>query len=217
MASPNTFTPEELAALKRLGHRRRFRKGTTLFRDGDQSDSVLLIESGHVKLCHIDMEGREHVIAVLDPGEMVGELSAVDGLPRSATAMAVEAVDAVVISADAFNQFVETQPRAAAALLRVITRRLRDADRARIEFGTHDTFGRVASRLVELAERFGEESDGAVRITLPITQDELAGWTGSSREAVVKALRSMRSRGWIETARRQIVVLDLAALANRPE
>ena len=84
-----------------------------------------------------------------------------------------------------------------------------------MEFGTHDTLGRVARRLVELTGRYGEADGDGLRITLPLSQEELAGWTGSSREAVVKALRTMRSRGWIATARREIRVLDLDALERR--
>jgi len=100
-------------------------------------------------------------------------------------------------------------------LLQVLSRKLRDADRKRIEFGAYDTVGRVCKRLVELAERFGEERGASVRIALPLSQQELAGWTGSSREAVSKALHQLRARGYIETARRGITVLDLAAIRRR--
>ena len=95
----------------------------------------------------------------------------------------------------------------------MVIERLRDADRQQVDFAAYQTLGRVARRLVELVERFGEESDdGSVRITLPITQEELAGWAGASREATAKALHELRDLGLIETARRDITVRDLAGL-----
>jgi CRP-like cAMP-binding protein len=100
--------------------------------------------------------------------------------------------------------------------MRMLAQRLRDADRKRIEFGAQDSTGRVAARLVELAERFGTgSSDGEIKIALPLSQDELAGWVGSSREAVSKALGVLRSAGWIRTSRMSVVVLDLPALRRR--
>jgi CRP/FNR family cyclic AMP-dependent transcriptional regulator len=83
--------------------------------------------------------------------------------------------------------------------MRSIVAKLRDADRKRIEFGAHDTTGRVAARLVEMAERFGQPAADGVKIGLPFSQDELAGWTGASREAVSKALGVLRSAAEIRT------------------
>jgi CRP-like cAMP-binding protein len=81
-----------------------------------------------------------------------------------------------------------------------------------VEFTGSNTLGRVAMRLLELCDRYGEQADGEIRIALPISQEELAGWTGASREAVTKALRTLRDLGWIETGRRSISVRDSEAL-----
>ena len=125
---------------------------------------------------------------------------------------ALEPLDALAIPAGDFDFFLETHPRVALVILRVVIARLRDADRQQVEFAAYQTLGRVARRLVELAERFGEETDGGVRITLPISQEELAGWAGASRESTAKALHELRDLGLIETARRDITVRDLAGL-----
>jgi CRP/FNR family cyclic AMP-dependent transcriptional regulator len=87
-------------------------------------------------------------------------------------------------------------------------RRFRDSDRMRVEFAAAQTLGRVAARLIELVDRHGEPFDGGIAITLPLSQEELAGWTGSSREAVAKALHTLRGLGCIRTERRRIIVLD---------
>jgi CRP-like cAMP-binding protein len=97
----------------------------------------------------------------------------------------------------------------------MLSSRLRDADEKRVEFAAYDSVGRVARRLVEMAGRFGDPEGLGVRITLPLTQEELAGWTGSSREAVSKALQALRDRGLIETKRRAVTVLDLEGLTRR--
>jgi CRP-like cAMP-binding protein len=101
-------------------------------------------------------------------------------------------------------------------MLATLSNRLRESDRKLAEYAAADTLGRVSARLVELCEMQGElEGAGAVQITLPITQEELAGWTGASIEATAKALRALRSLGWVKTGRRAIEVHDLPALRGR--
>ncbi|HWH43473.1 MAG TPA: Crp/Fnr family transcriptional regulator [Thermoleophilaceae bacterium] len=210
------LTEAERAALEREGVPRRFARGTALFHERQPSDKVVILRDGRVKLTCVTEEGREILLAVRGPGDLLGELSAIDGEPRSATAQALEAVDALVISREAFTGFLESNPRVAVVIMQMLARRLRDADRKRVEFAAQDSVGRVAARLVELVERFGEDAgDGAVRITLPLSQDELAGWVGASREAVSKALQALRGLGWIETHRRGVTVLDVDALRRR--
>jgi CRP-like cAMP-binding protein len=210
-----TLTAADTEALASWGRVRRFRRGSMLFQEGEQAEHVLLVRSGTVKVSSYTEDGKEIMLAVRGPGELLGELSAIDGEPRSAGATALDPVEVLSVAADDFRAFLEMRPRVATTLLQMLSRRLRDADRKRIEFGAYDTIGRVCRRLVEMAERFGEESSRGVRISLPLSQQELAGWTGSSREAVSKALHQLRSRGFITTARRGITVLDLDALRRR--
>ena len=207
--------PADVDVLTSSGQARRFRRGAMLFHEGDDPDHVLIVRSGRVKVSSYTADGKEVVLAVRGPGELLGELSAIDGEPRSASASALEQVEVLSVQAEDFRTFLAMRPGVAITMLQSLSRKLRDADRKRIEFGAHDTVGRVSHRLVELAERFGERSGDALRITLPLSQQELAGWTGASREAVSKALHQLRSRGYIETARRGITVLDLAALRKR--
>jgi CRP-like cAMP-binding protein len=209
------WSEAETAALIARGRARRYRRGAVLFNEDEPAESVIVVRTGRVKVSSFTEDGKEVVLAVREPGELLGELSAIDGEPRSATATALEPVDAVMVAAEDFRAFLADRPRVAFALLESVSGKLRDADRKRVEFGAYDTTARVARRLVEMAERFGEASGAGVRITLPLSQQELAGWTGSSREAVSKALHALRSRGYIETARRGITVTDLAGLRRR--
>jgi CRP/FNR family cyclic AMP-dependent transcriptional regulator len=206
---------ENATLLREQGRTRKFRSGATLFHEGDHSDWIGLVNKGRVKISCFGADGRERLVAVIGPGELLGELSAIDGEPRSATATALEPLEAAVLTAQEFVSFLEANPRATLGILRSVIGRLRDSDKRRVELGALDTVGRVGRLLVELAERYGEEADGVVCIRLPLSQEELAGWAGASREAVVKALRKLRARGWIETGRREIRILDLPALVRR--
>jgi CRP/FNR family transcriptional regulator, cyclic AMP receptor protein len=209
------LTPAEQAELEQVGRRREFRRGTVIFREADRTDSVVVLRSGRAK-CSVDTaSGTEVVLAVRGPGSLLGEFAAIDREPRSATVTAVEPIVALYVPLAAFEAYLQSHGRVAVLLMRSIVAKLRDADRKRIEFGAQDTTGRVAARLVELAERFGEPAPEGIRIAMPLSQDELAGWTGSSREAVSKALRTLRTGGCIRTSRLRVEILDLDALRDR--
>lgn len=116
----------------------------------------------------------------------------------------------------AFQAYIERRPRVAFVLLALLSLRLRDSDRRLAQIAAADTLGRVSARLVELCEEHGEPGEnGVVTITLPLTQEELASWTGASLAATAKALRTLRGLGWIATGRRTIAVHDLDAMRAR--
>jgi CRP-like cAMP-binding protein len=210
------LSPDEAVALERAGRRRDYRRGAVLMREADRSDWVLVLRAGRVKVAVDTTSGTEVVLAVRGPGALLGELSALDREPRSATVTALEPVTALLVRVADFEAFLQAHGRVAYLLMRTVIGRLRDADRKRIEFGAHDTIGRVAARLVEMAERFGQPtSGGQLKIALPFSQDELAGWIGASREAVSKALGVLRSAGTIRTSRMSVVVRDLPDLRRR--
>jgi len=203
-----------LVALATAAASRRYRAGEALFLEGDISDRLFVLERGAVKIASTSTFGHEVVLGVRGPGDVVGELSTIDGAPRSASAVSLGAVEARVLSAHDFHAALDADPGAARELLRVVAARLRDADRKRVEFATLDTLGRVATRLLELSERFGQDAPDGRRIDLPLSQEELAAWCGASREATVKALKALRELRLVTTGRRTLVVHDAAALAR---
>jgi len=200
--------------LSGLGRRRQFEAGAALFLEGDLGGNVMILHSGHVKVFATSDDAHGVLLAVRGPGDVLGDLSAIDNEPRSASGTALDAVDAQVLRADEFRTFLFETPGAGLALLRVVIARQRDSDRLRVEFGARDTAGRVALRLLELADMAGEPepTSGGIRITLPLTQDDLAGWVAASREGVARALASLRRRGLIATGRREITIVDLEGL-----
>jgi CRP/FNR family transcriptional regulator, cyclic AMP receptor protein len=124
----------------------------------------------------------------------------------------LEPVQTLAIAAVDFRHFLDTHAQAAMNLVLMLIDRLQVADDARLEFAGHDVVGRLACRLVELGERFGEPCDQGIEVKLGLSQEELAAWTASSREAVAKAMRLLRELGWIETRRRGVVIRDPDAL-----
>jgi CRP-like cAMP-binding protein len=210
--SPRTQTDERLVdALRAAGRRVRFRRGQALFTEGDLADRVFVIERGWVTITSIAPGGREIVLGLRGPGDVIGDLSALDGAPRSATALTAGDVEATVAPASSLTRAL-TDAATALELLQVLASRLRDADRKRLEFASLDTLGRVAWRLQELAERFGDDTPGGIEVELPLSQEQLASWCGASREATVKALSALRGLGCISTGRRSVVIRDLEAL-----
>jgi CRP-like cAMP-binding protein len=203
-------------ALRDGGQLRRFQRGQALFTEGDRAERVFLIERGSVLISCSTGAGREIVLGLRGPGDVVGELSTLDGEPRSATALALDPVEATVASGSVLARALENVD-AANELIRLLATRLRDADRKRLEFAALDTLGRVAWRLLELGERFGQDADDGVTIELPLSQEQLASWCGASSESTVKALAALRSLGCIGTARRQVVIRDVDALRRHAE
>lgn len=206
--------PTDREAIRSRSGPRRFRAGSKLMYEGQVGTEVMVLVSGRVKVTYLTMDGREVILDFRGPGELLGEMAVVDGNRRSNTVEAIETVEALAMTAADFKALVASRPSLANKLLQNIIRRFRDSDRKLIEFGASHTVGRVAARLVEMVERFGTVTTAGHVIDLPITQEELAGWTGASREAVAKALHSLRELGLITTERRRITVLDLEELGR---
>jgi CRP/FNR family transcriptional regulator, cyclic AMP receptor protein len=203
-----------LEVLREYGRAASFEADERLLHEGEPGDRVAVILSGRVRVSHAGPDGRETVLDFRGPGELVGELSALDQAPRSSSVTAIEPVEALLVPASAFRALLE-QPGFAFQVLEMLSTRFRDADRKRIEFGASDSVGRVAARIVELAERYGEPAGERIEIALPISQEGLAGWAAVSRAGMGSALHTLRELGWIETERRRITVCDVEALRGR--
>jgi CRP/FNR family cyclic AMP-dependent transcriptional regulator len=207
--------PAAADELRGLGARRRFPAGAVLFMEGDPAHEALVLLSGEVKVSVGSTEGKEIVLEVFEAGALLGELSVIDGKPRSATVTALTPIEVLAVAAGSFNDFLDRHPRVLRRLLIDVVGRLRSRVRHQLEFGTGDALGRVCARLANLADRYGEPDGAAVVLQSPVNQSELAAWTGLSREAVVKALRALRQLGWIEVRGRAFVVRDLESLRGR--
>jgi CRP-like cAMP-binding protein len=195
--------------LRRAAARQRYPVGSTLFIEGDRVGSVIVVQRGDLKVCGTSPGGREVVFDVLGPGDVVGELTALDGGARSASVVALSEVEVLSLPASVFSEAVDAHRELEKALLLEVIRRLRTSDRRQLEVGS-DALGRVCARLAELADRGG----GKI-VELPVNQTDLAAWTAQSREAVVKALAALRRLHWIQTEGRRVHLLDLERIRER--
>jgi CRP/FNR family cyclic AMP-dependent transcriptional regulator len=206
---------EESDALLALVRHRTVARNGSILRAGSAGDEVVLVLSGRVKLIAYGADRREVVLALRGPGELIGEMAALGSQRRSADAIAVDDVEIGLLAAEELRLFLREYPDAAFVLIRMLVSRLAEATRDVVDLATQDSVGRVAKRLVELAAEHGSPFGGGTRIELSLTQDELARWTGATRETVSRALRLLRQLGWVSTDHRSITVLDAQALRER--
>jgi CRP/FNR family transcriptional regulator, cyclic AMP receptor protein len=209
------LAPGAADALVRMARRRVVRRSEPITRAGAAGDFAAIVLSGRVKFVAYGNDQREVVLAVRGPGELIGEMAALGGQRRTATAIAVDDVELGYLSGEQLRDFFAVYPDAALVLVRMLVSRLTEADRDRVALATQDSVGRIANRLLELAAEHGARVEGGVRIELTMTQGELASFTGATRETVSRALRMMRRLGWITIDKRRIIVLDHDALRER--
>jgi CRP-like cAMP-binding protein len=208
---------QQWSAMQLMGRTVAFPRGSVLMFEGDPSDRVMVLLEGRVKVTRAGPHGQDLVLSIRGPGEIVGEFpcSCAGAGAQLGSVSALEPVRALVLDSRQFHHYVARTPEAASALLEVLSHRLRDAVLKRAEFSSSDTIGRLAARLVELADRYGTASERGIVIGLPLSQEELAGWVGACHAGLARALQVLRQLGWIETERRRIIVRDLDALRGR--
>jgi len=193
---------------------RGFPANAVLFHHGDPSDFAVFLVSGWVKVSTDSLNGHEALLAIRGPGDVLGELAAIDGRPRSATVRTLTSVRAAVLPAERFLSRLRQRPDIAIALLGDVADRLRDSDSRLLGFGAHTVPERLAAYLLELAQRHGTAVAGGTEIDLPLSQRELAGAIGASREAIARCLRILRERRVVVTRRRRVVVLQPQVLRS---
>ena len=181
-----------------------------VFHEGEQSDFVVVVVEGRIKIVSSTVDGSEAVLGIRGPGSLVGELAAFDGGPRTASAIALDPLTVRVLTAAEFREFVASRPGAALELIRVLMGRLREGDRRRVEFGAYDATSRVARLLCDLANEAVVRDGPAVHVQL--AQHEIAGLVGASRASVARALASLRDLQIVTTGRGAITVVDVDAL-----
>ena len=202
----------EREAIGRIATQRRFTPGVYLCRQGDRSRDVHVVISGYVRVLASASTEREVVVAVRGPGDVIGELAALDAGPRAATLQALDTVETLTMPGQRFATVCQAHSRMAWVLLGVVAGRLRDAGRRWVEFGGGTATRRVAALLLELAVRHGREVGSDLVIAAPATQQELAATAALSRESMARVLRELREHGVVSTGRRRITVHKIAEL-----
>jgi CRP/FNR family transcriptional regulator, cyclic AMP receptor protein len=209
-------TAAELEALRPAVRMRSFPKDSHLFREGDPGSHLYVVKSGQVKIVQVGAGGGEIVFAVVGPGEVFGELSLFEAEgERSADAVALEPTECVLLARDPVNAFLLGHPMLLLRMISSLIGYIQRKDRAMAEVAFLDIPGRIAQRLVDLAESRGERVGEGVVIRIPLSQRTLAGMVGASRENVNRALHRFVELGYISQARGTITVLKQDELRKR--
>jgi CRP/FNR family cyclic AMP-dependent transcriptional regulator len=202
------LTDDERAALSGLGRTVVYPPGMVMCVEGDPATHVFVLVNGWVKIVGVTSEGHELTLALRGRGDTVGELAAETTGYRTATIQAVGTVRALLVPYDTFSSFLDAHDGADRAYRRMVTRRWNDAESMLRTRSVTSGAQRLAALLLELAD----QHDSGVRMTMMLTQDELASLTGASRATVTRALSNWRQRGIIRTGQRDITITDLGAL-----
>jgi CRP/FNR family transcriptional regulator, cyclic AMP receptor protein len=208
---------EDLAALAATVRTQRYRRGDLIFRQGDPGDGLYVVLSGRVRIWTTGNGGGEAILATLRPNEFFGALALLDGAPRSASATAVAATQTLTVPRERFRQLIDVDPAIRDHVIVQLTKEIRRLTTHVEELHFLDIAGRLAARLVRLAEEQGAPASGE-EITLdgPITQGELAAMVGSTRQSVNKLLGWLVDDGLVRLDRDAIVILDLPGLRRAP-
>ncbi len=206
---------EDLHELMTAAKRRAFRSGEVIFHRDDPGQVLYMIKEGKVKICIISPDGQEISLAVFGKGECFGEFALLDGLPRSADAVALEKVECYTLQRTDFHNAIMKNPKIAIQVLEALTKRLRNTDNMVEDLIFLDVYGRVAKKLLELADAHGVKTDDGVRIEVRLTQQELASMVGASRESVNKVMGYFSEKDFISTDKHRITLHRIADLKRR--
>jgi CRP-like cAMP-binding protein len=185
------FPPDRVATVAAAAKARALERNDVLFEEQAEASELFVVTRGRIAIANVAVDGRESVVALMEPGDLFGEMSLFDGHGRSAAARALEPSEVVVVPYDAVRHEFEADPRLLWHVVAMLVGRNRVTDEALADAMFLDVTGRTAKRLLDLA---GESEE----FELPVTQEELAGMVGASRERVNKAISSFLRLGWLE-------------------
>jgi CRP-like cAMP-binding protein len=202
------LSDEEERGVLTLARRRKFARNEVIFREGDPGDTVHLIDRGHVAVRVGTPDGDVATVRVLGPGDLFGELAVLDPGPRMATTVALDRVETLTMHRDVIEQLRRDHPSVDRVLLHATQQELKRLSLALTEVLYSATPVRVARQLERMAASFSAD-------VVPLTQDDLAGLCGTTRQTVNQVLQELQSAGVIALGRARITILDAAALARR--
>ena len=202
-----SLTDEELEALAQMTITRTFSKDNVIILAEEEGDALFIIEKGQVKVSIVSEDGREVILSMLGDGAVFGELSLLDGKPRSANVIATEDTNLVMLRRQDFLQLVFKVPQIAIALLAELASRLRRTDRQIEGLALLDVTSRISETLLQLASDQGVETESGVLIQNRPTHQELANMSGTTRETVSRVLKRLETQGYINCKGRTISIM----------
>ena len=208
------LSPAELAALELRSRARKFPRGSPIYLPADAADAVLVLAEGRVRIGSYTDEGKQSILAYIEPGEMFGELSLVDAGQREEFAEAVERSTVVLIPRDAMQELLERNPQVALGVTKLFGLRRQRIERRLRSLLFRSNRERLVHLLVELAGQYGRAIDGGVELAIKLSHQDLASIIGSTRETVTVVLGELQAEGSLRIGRQKIVLTDLPGLAG---
>jgi CRP/FNR family transcriptional regulator, cyclic AMP receptor protein len=202
-----------LDALIARGHTRKYAKGETIYRRGEPGDSLMVVLTGRIKIFNVTADAREVVLNFLGVGDINGEIAALDGKERTADAVAMAACEVFVAHARELLPVLTANPAALLEIVQLLCEKLRAAS-AIIEDNTLEMRGRTARGLLRLARQHGRTSKSGIRLQLVLSQRELGGYLGLSRENVSRQLGHLKHANMLRIDGSQIIIADERGLAE---
>ncbi|ACK43085.1 MULTISPECIES: Crp/Fnr family transcriptional regulator [Dictyoglomus] len=209
------FSDEELEKLLVISKEKTYPKDAVIFQKGDLGNFFFLICSGRVKVIIETEEGKEGILSILYPTEFFGEMSLLDGEPRSATVVALEETRVIIIERNDFLILLYKHPELALKILKTLSLRLRKANRQIETLMFLDAPGKVARLLIDIAQERGKKINNEILIDLEFTRQELGNLIGVSRETTTRILKSFEEDGILSIERNQVIIKDVWELKRR--
>ncbi len=208
------LSSSELHDLSRSLVRRRYNPNQVIFHLGDPGGLLYIVDTGKIKIYYPNADGQEVVLAILGRNDFFGELALFDDSPRSATAETLEPSHIYTLHRDEFMRYIRDNPDFSVKVMSTLAKRIRQMNEQISDVFFLDLPGRLARKLLRLAEDHGEENTEGIFIPLQLTQTDLAEMTGATRVSVNKALRRFRSAGWVTVQGRRFTINDPQALKD---
>lgn len=191
----STLTPEQAEALAATVSKKRFKRGEVLVEQGRKTDALFIVLTGRIRVLMTDNKGREVILATLKSGDYVGEMSLIDNEPHSATVVADQQVDVLVLGRDSFLRCLGENMEMAHSVMRVLVQRLRKASENISSLALVGVYGRVAKVLLDSAV---QDADGTLLIRDKVSRQDLAKMVGASREMVSRVMKDFEEQGFIQ-------------------
>jgi len=198
---------EDLEAIAKVTITRSYSKDQVIILAEEEGDSLFIIETGQVKVCIVSEDGREVILSMLGEGAVFGELSLLDGKPRSANVIATHDTDLYTVRRSDFLQLIYKMPQIAVGMLAELAVRLRKTDRKIEGLALLDVTSRISETLLQLATEQGSETEDGILLEDRPTHQQLANMSGTTRETVSRVLKRLESQGYIITKGRSITIL----------
>jgi len=204
----------EVEALAKVAMLRVFPRDRVVIMAEEEGDSLFVIHRGQVKVSIVSEDGREVILSILGEGDFFGEMSLLDGHPRSANVTTTQETELLMVRRADFLRFIQNSPKTAIKLLSVLAGRLRKTDRKIEGLALSDVTGRITQTLLQLAEEQGTPTPDGVLVKNRPTHQDLANMSGTTRETVSRVLKRLESQGYVRHRGKDLLIVGAESLED---